>query len=154
MTRHIEQVKLYCNRQATRNTASLISQLARIDNRLASMHFKTLEDLNKMHEDKNPTIINKLGNWFKYVANDIEDRLHNNKQYYQSKVTAESLVKVVEVLQQTSTNLAQNNQVQEGLNNSCQMLTNSNKQEQRVNHSALQVQSLILRHECLMYVLT
>ncbi|WP_342272346.1 hypothetical protein [Candidatus Tisiphia endosymbiont of Parasteatoda lunata] len=24
----------------------------------------------------------------------------------------------------------------------------------RVNHSALQVQSLILRHECLMYVLT
>ncbi len=114
MTRHIEQVKLYCNRQATRNMASLISQLARIDNRLASMHFKTLEDLNKTHEDKNPTIINKLGNWFKYVANDIEDRLHNNKQYYQPKVTAESLVKVVEVLQQTSMNLAQNNQLQKG----------------------------------------
>jgi Ti-type conjugative transfer relaxase TraA len=133
MTRHVEQVKLYCNRQATRNMASLISQLARIDDRLASMHFKTLEDLNKMHEDKNPTIINKLGNWFKYVANDIEDRLHNNKQYYQPKVTAESLVKVVEVLQQTSMNLAQNNQLQEGLNNSCQMLTNSNKQERRIN---------------------
>jgi Ti-type conjugative transfer relaxase TraA len=132
MTRHVEQVKLYYNRQATRNMASLISQLARIDNRLASMHFKTLEDLNKMHEDKNPTIINKLGNWFKYVANDIEDRLHNNRQYYQPKVTAESLVKVVEVLQQTSMNLTQNDQLQGGLNNSCQMLTNSNKQKPKI----------------------
>ncbi len=133
MTRHVEQVKLYCNRQATRNMASLISQLARIDNRLASMHFKTLEDLNKMNEDKNPTIINKVGDWFKYVANDIEDRLHNNKQYYQQTVKAESLVKVVEVLQQTSINLAQNNQLQEGLNNSGKMLTNSNKQEPKIN---------------------
>ncbi|WP_342271608.1 hypothetical protein [Candidatus Tisiphia endosymbiont of Parasteatoda lunata] len=28
------------------------------------------------------------------------------------------------------------------------------RKAQKVNHSALQVQSLILRHECLMYVLT
>ncbi|WP_342271069.1 hypothetical protein [Candidatus Tisiphia endosymbiont of Parasteatoda lunata] len=88
---------------------------------------------NKMNENKNPTIINKVGDWFKYVANDIEDKLHNNKQYYQPKVTAESLIKVVEVLQQTSVNLAQNNQLQEGLNNFGKMLTNSNKQEPKIN---------------------
>ncbi|KJV76376.1 conjugal transfer TraA domain protein [Rickettsia hoogstraalii str. RCCE3] len=35
MTRHIEEVKLYYNRKATRNMVSLISQLSKIDNRLS-----------------------------------------------------------------------------------------------------------------------
>ena len=32
MTRHIEDVKLYCNRESTKNIGSLISQLSKSDN--------------------------------------------------------------------------------------------------------------------------
>ena len=62
MTRHIEEVKLYYNRESTRNMASLISQLSKIDNRLASINFKTLEELVAIQETKstNPNIMDKV----------------------------------------------------------------------------------------------
>ncbi len=93
MTRHIEEVKLYYNRKATRNMASLISQLSKIDNRLSSINFKTLEELLAVQESKSPNIIDKVGNWFKGVVEDIKDRLHSNDNYYHLRVKLEHLLK-------------------------------------------------------------
>jgi|GEM_PF-5259193 len=122
MTRHIDEVKLYYNREATRNMASLISQLGKIDNSLASIQFKTLEELIALQETNNPSVMNKVGNWFKRVVEDIGDRLHSNENYYRLRVKLEPITKVAE---QTSSNLATGHQAQEELKNSYSNLTNN-----------------------------
>ena len=78
MTRHIKEVKLCYSIEVTRNIASLISQLSKIDSRLSSINFKTLEELVAIQDQENtsPNIINKVGHWFKGVIEDIQDRLH------------------------------------------------------------------------------
>ncbi len=59
-----------------------------------------------VQETNNPNIIDKVGNWFKGVVEDIKDRLHSNDNYYQLKVKSEPPAKVAEILRSTSTNLA------------------------------------------------
>ncbi|MCZ6924021.1 MAG: AAA family ATPase [Rickettsia endosymbiont of Ixodes persulcatus] len=135
MTRHIEEVKLYYNRKATRNTASLISQLSKIDNRLSSINFKTLEELVAIQEQENksPNVINKVGNWFKTVVEDIGDRLHSNDNYYRLRVRSRSSAKVAEILRSTSTNFATSHKAQEERKSSSYNLTNCNKQDTTIS---------------------
>ncbi|KJV76634.1 AAA domain protein [Rickettsia hoogstraalii str. RCCE3] len=121
MTRHIEEVKLYYNRKATRNMVSLISQLSKIDNRLSSINFKTLEELLAVQESKSPNIIDKVGNWFKGVVEDIKDRLHSNDNYYRLRaklapaeiIKSEPATKVVAIVRNTSVNPATSHKAQE-----------------------------------------
>ncbi len=133
MTRHIEEVKLYYNRKATRNMASLISQLSKIDNRLSSINFKTLEELLAVQESKSPNIIDKVGNWFKGVVEDIKDRLHSNDNYYHLRVKLEPPAKVAEILRSTSTNLATSHKAQEERKSSSYNLKNCNKQDTTIS---------------------
>ncbi|QWB86753.1 RecBCD enzyme subunit RecD [Rickettsia parkeri] len=131
MTRHIEEVKFYYNRKATRNMASLISQLSKIDNRLSSINFKTLEELVAIQdqENKSPNIIDKVGDWFKGVVEDIKDRLHSNDNYYQPKVKSDPPAKVAEILGSTSTNLATSHKAQEEPKTSCDNLKHYNPKD-------------------------
>ncbi|WP_410528070.1 toprim domain-containing protein [Rickettsia tamurae] len=135
MTRHIEEVKLYYNKDSTRNIASLISQLNKIDNRLSSINFKTLEELVAIQdqENKSPNIIDKVGNWFKGVVEDIKDRLHSNDNYYHLRVKLEPPAKVAEILGSTSTNLATSHKVQEERTRSSYNLKNCNKQDTTIS---------------------
>ncbi len=128
MTRHIEEVKLYYNRKATRNMVSLISQLSKIDNRLSSINFKTLEELLAVQESKSPNIIDKVGNWFKGVVEDIKDRLHSNDNYYHLRISSRPPAKVAEILRSTSTNFATSHKAQEEQKSSSDNLNNCNKQ--------------------------
>ncbi len=135
MTRHIEEVKFYYNRKATRNMASLISQLSKIDNRLSSINFKTLEELVAIQdqENKSPNIIDKVGDWFKGVVEDIKDRLHSNDNYYHLRVRSRSSAKVAEILRSTSTNFATSHKAQEERKSSSYNLTNCNKQDTTIS---------------------
>ncbi|AFC70015.1 conjugal transfer protein TraA [Rickettsia amblyommatis] len=135
MTRHIEEVKLYYNRKATRNMASLISQLSKLDNRLSSINFKTLEELVAIQdqENKSPNIIDKVGDWFKGVVEDIKDRLHSNDNYYLLRVSSRPPAKVAEILRNTSTNLATSHKAQEERKSSSYNLTNCNKQDTTIS---------------------
>ncbi|WP_392506558.1 AAA family ATPase [Rickettsia sp. 2024-CO-Wats] len=135
MTRHIEEVKLYYNKDNTRNIASLISQLSKIDNRLSSINFKTLEELVAIQdqENKSPNIIDKVGNWFKGIVEDIKDRLHSNDNYYQPKVKSEPPAKVLEILRSTSSNFATSHKAQEEQKSSSYNLTNCNKQDTTIS---------------------
>ncbi|KJV62566.1 AAA domain protein [Rickettsia amblyommatis str. Ac/Pa] len=133
MTRHIEEVKLYYNREATRNIASLISQLSKIDNRLSSINFKTLEELLAVQESKSPNIIDKVGNWFKGVVEDIKDRLHSNDNYYHLRVRSRPPAKVAEILRSTSTNFVTIHKAQEERKSSSCNLNNCNKQDTTIS---------------------
>ncbi|ABV84883.1 AAA family ATPase [Rickettsia massiliae] len=135
MTRHIEEVKFYYNRKANRNMASLISQLSKIDNRLSSINFKTLEELVAIQDQKNksPNIIDKVGNWFKGVVEDINDRLHSNDNYYHLRISSRPPAKVAEILRSTSTNLATSHKAQEERKSSSYNLTNCNKQDTTIS---------------------
>ncbi|WP_419234815.1 AAA family ATPase [Rickettsia endosymbiont of Nabis limbatus] len=135
MTRHIEEVKLYYNKDSTRDMASLISQLSKIDNRLSSINFKTLEELVAIQdqENKSPNIINKVDDWFKGVVEDIKDRLRSNDNYYHLKVRSRSPAKVAEILRSTSTNFAASHKAQEEQKSSSYNLTNCNKQDTTIS---------------------
>ncbi|XVN41400.1 MAG: AAA family ATPase [Rickettsia endosymbiont of Argas persicus] len=133
MTRHIEEVKFYYNRKATRNMVSLISQLSKIDNRLSSINFKTLEKLLAVQESKSPNIIDKVGNWFKGVVEDIKDRLHSNDNYYHLRISSRPPAKVAEILRSTNTNLAISHKAQEERKSSSYNLTNCNKQDTTIS---------------------
>ncbi|WP_410526147.1 AAA family ATPase [Rickettsia endosymbiont of Orchestes rusci] len=133
MTRHIEEVKLYYNRKATRNMASLISQLSKIDNRLSSINFKTLEELLAVQESKSSNIIEKVDDWFKGVVEDIKDRLHSNDNYYHLRISSRPPAKVAEILGSTSTNLATSHKAQEERKSSSYNLTNCNKQDTTIS---------------------
>ncbi|KJV78084.1 toprim domain protein [Rickettsia hoogstraalii str. RCCE3] len=133
MTRHIEEVKLYYNRESTRNMASLISQLNKIDNRLSSINFKTLDELVAIQDQKNKSLIDKVGNWFKGVVEDLKDRLHSNDNYYRLRVSSRPPAKVAEILRSTSTNLATSHKAQEEQKNSSYNLTNCNRQDTTIS---------------------
>ncbi len=115
--------------------ASLISQLSKIDNRLSSINFKTLEELVAIQdqENKSPNIIDKVGDWFKGVVEDIKDRLHSNDNYYHLRVKLEPPAKVAEILRSTSTNLATSHKAQEERKSSSYNLKNCNKQDTTIS---------------------
>ena len=135
MSRHVEEVKLYYNRESSKSTSSLIYQLARADDRAASINFKTLEDLvklqgnsqgnNQKNKNHGHSIMAKVGGWFRSMVDDISDKLHSNESYYRPKIKSELPAKVVEVLEQANTNLAPSGQVQE-LKTTPQVFNNSN----------------------------
>ncbi len=135
MTRHIEEVKLYYNMDNTRNIGSLISQLSKSDNNLSSINFKTLEELVAIQgqENKSHNIINKVGNWFKGVIEDIQDRLHSNDNYYRLRAKSEPPETVAAIVRNTSVNPATSHQSQEeqksSADNSADNLKNCNKQD-------------------------
>ncbi|HJD59011.1 MAG TPA: AAA family ATPase, partial [Rickettsia endosymbiont of Ceroptres masudai] len=114
MTRHIEEVKLYYNMDNTRNIGSLISQLSKIDNNSASINFTTLEELRAIQgqENKSHNIINKVGNWFKGIIEDIYDRLHSNDNYYHPKISSNTAIKIKNIFGETK-NFYQHHNTQE-----------------------------------------
>ncbi|WP_445668652.1 toprim domain-containing protein [Orientia tsutsugamushi] len=95
MTRYIENLKLYCNKEATKSINSLINQLSRPNERSASITLKTAHDLEK--ERTKPTVFSKVENWFKSIINDINDRSHVNEEYYYFTAKPEEEAKVEKV---------------------------------------------------------
>ncbi|WP_371220454.1 AAA family ATPase [Orientia tsutsugamushi] len=95
MTRHIENLQLYCNKEATKSINSLINQLSRPNEKSASITLKTAHDLEK--ERTKTTVFSKIENWFKSIINDINDRSHVNKEYYHFTAKPEEEAKVEKV---------------------------------------------------------
>ncbi|WP_109234471.1 AAA family ATPase [Orientia tsutsugamushi] len=95
MTRYIENLKLYCNNEATKSINSLINQLSRPNEKSASITLKTAHDLEK--ERTKPTVFSKVENWFKSIINDINDRSHVNEEYYYFTAKPEEEAKVEKV---------------------------------------------------------
>nr|WP_284524772.1 AAA family ATPase [Orientia tsutsugamushi] len=95
MTRHIENLKLYCNKEATKSINSLINQLSRPNEKSASITLKTAHDLEK--ERTKTTVFSKVENWFKSIINDINDRSHVNEEYYYFTAKPEEEAKVEKV---------------------------------------------------------
>ncbi|KJV50869.1 toprim domain protein [Orientia tsutsugamushi str. Gilliam] len=95
MTRHIENLKLYCNNEATKSINSLINQLSRPNEKSASITLKTAHDLEK--ERTKTTVFSKVENWFKSIINDINDRSHVNEEYYHFTAKPEQEAKVEKV---------------------------------------------------------
>ncbi|WP_252831321.1 AAA family ATPase [Orientia tsutsugamushi] len=95
MTRHIENLQLYCNKKATVSINSLINQLSRPNEKSASITLKTAHDLEK--ERTKTTVFSKIENWFKSIINDINDRSHVNKEYYHFTAKPEEEAKVEKV---------------------------------------------------------
>ncbi|BAG40902.1 putative conjugative transfer protein TraA [Orientia tsutsugamushi str. Ikeda] len=95
MTRHIENLQLYCNKEATGSINSLINQLSRPNEKSASITLKTAHDLEK--ERTKTTVFSKIENWFKSIINDINDRSHVNEEYYHFTAKPEQEAKVEKV---------------------------------------------------------
>nr|WP_108884015.1 AAA family ATPase [Orientia tsutsugamushi] len=95
MTRYIENLKLYCNKEATKSINSLINQLSRPNEKSASITLKTAHDLEK--ERTKPTVFSTVENWFKSIINDINDRSHVNEEYYYFTAKPEQEAKVEKV---------------------------------------------------------
>jgi len=93
MTRHVDEVKLYTNRESTRNMSYLISQLGRANDRLASINLMTHDELSANKAEKHSRV-DKVSNWFKSmtknIMNNISDKFYKNKEYYSSKTEAKS----------------------------------------------------------------
>ncbi|SPP24822.1 conjugal transfer protein TraA [Orientia tsutsugamushi] len=100
MTRYIENLKLYCNKEATKSINSLINQLSRPNDKSASITLKTAHDLEK--ERTKTTVFSKIENWFKSIINDINDRSHVNEEYYHFTAKPEQEAKVEKVQQENS----------------------------------------------------
>ncbi|SPR14252.1 conjugal transfer protein TraA [Orientia tsutsugamushi] len=100
ITRHIENLQLYCNKESTRSINSLINQLSRPNDKSASITLKTAHDLEK--ERTKPTVFSKIENWFKSIINDINDRSHVNKEYYHFTAKPDEEAKVEIVQQENS----------------------------------------------------
>ncbi|SPR13459.1 ATP-dependent DNA helicase [Orientia tsutsugamushi] len=99
MTRHIEKLRLYCNKEATESFNSLIYQISNLNDKSASMTLKTAEDLKQENKHKKPNSLSKICNWIKSVVTDINDRFHVNEEYYQFTPKPEQLAKVEKVQQ-------------------------------------------------------
>ncbi|WP_371218613.1 AAA family ATPase [Orientia tsutsugamushi] len=97
MTRHIENLQLYCNREATGSINSLINQLSRPNDKSASITLKTAHDLEKARTKT--TVFSKIENWFKSIIN---DRSHVNEEYYHFTAKPEQEAKVERVQQENS----------------------------------------------------
>ncbi|SPR16607.1 conjugal transfer protein TraA [Orientia tsutsugamushi] len=104
MTRHIENLKLYCNKEATKTINSLINQLSRPNEKSASITLKTAHDLEKERTKTTvfSKVFSKVENWFKSIINDINDRSHVNKEYYHFTAKPEQEAKVEKVQQENS----------------------------------------------------
>ncbi|WP_371218679.1 AAA family ATPase [Orientia tsutsugamushi] len=108
MTRHIENLQLYCNKKATASINSLINQLSRPNDKSASITLKTAHDLEKERTKTTvfSKVFSKVENWFKSIINDINDRSHVNKEYYHFTAKPEQEAKVEKVqLKDISTSL-------------------------------------------------
>ncbi|SPP24596.1 conjugal transfer protein TraA [Orientia tsutsugamushi] len=100
MTRYIENLKLYCNKEATGSINSLINQLSRPNDTSASITLKTAHDLEK--ERTKPTVFSKIEDWYKSIINDINDRSHVNEEYYYFNAKEEEEAKVERVQKENS----------------------------------------------------
>ena len=117
MTRYVEEIGLYANIATTRGVMGLVSQLARISDKSASIRFLTYEDLARYEQDKQQiqstklnsltksTILEKVGNHLRSIAINIADRLHSNSQYYQIPGNIEPKARVEEAQEQTEETL-------------------------------------------------
>ncbi|WP_252831538.1 ATP-dependent RecD-like DNA helicase [Orientia tsutsugamushi] len=108
MTRHIEKLQLYCNKEATGSINSLINQLSRPNEKSASITLKTAHDLEKERTKTTlfSKVFSKVENWFKSIINDINDRSHVNEEYYHFTAKPDQEAKVEKVqLKDISTTL-------------------------------------------------
>ncbi|WP_371253473.1 ATP-dependent RecD-like DNA helicase [Orientia tsutsugamushi] len=102
MTRHVEKLRLYCNRQATESFNSLIYQISNPNDKSASITLKTAEDLKQEQKQKKTNCFSKICNWVKSIVTDINDRSHVNEEYYQFTPKPGQLATVKRVQQENS----------------------------------------------------
>ncbi|KJW07143.1 AAA domain protein [Orientia tsutsugamushi str. UT144] len=105
MTRYVEKLRLYCNRQATESFNSLIYQISNPNDKSASITLKTAEDLKQEQKQKKTNCFSKICNWVKSIVTDINDRSHVNEEYYQFTPKPEQSAKVERVQQENSIKL-------------------------------------------------
>ncbi len=129
MTMHIEEVKLYCNRETTKNMTRLISQLSKPDNNLSSINLTTLEELREIQgqENKSHNIINKVGNWFKGIIEDIHDKSHSNDNYYHPQILSNTASKIKNIFGETKNFYQHHNTQEETKTSSCNLKHHNQK---------------------------
>ena len=114
MSRHITDLRLYCNAISTKNTGELIKQLARSDNKDASLWYKTAHDLEVSEITKNNNVLQKVGSWVKDAKVYLSDVFHTNEDYYIFEREQVGNLKVEEIL--TDANIAYQKAVGEDQN--------------------------------------
>ena len=98
MSRHINDLRLYCNSVSTKNQGYLIKQLARTDNTDASLWYKSARDLERSEITKNNNVLQKVGTWVKDTKVYLSDVFHTNEDYYTFEKEQVGNIKVEEIL--------------------------------------------------------
>ena len=79
MTRQIDDLHYYVNRNATKNEKILVEQLSRDLDRGTSLNYKIESDF----EDRDKNLLIKAKSWVKDKLVNIGDKFHQNKKYYE-----------------------------------------------------------------------
>jgi Ti-type conjugative transfer relaxase TraA len=105
MSRHVEDLRLYCNLKTTKNAQELARQMQKASSNISSLHYDTKEQRDKRFAPESTKILNKTFNkvasWVKEKSLQIGDMLHSNDDYYVFKAQESQVNKVEEVRQQT-----------------------------------------------------
>jgi hypothetical protein len=106
LTRHVEQIGLYCNKEVTKSVAHLVRQLEGVSESSSSLRFVSDEDIRnfKEHHHKQPGFFERVGGAMKSAAYSITDILHQNPEYYAYKATNDKVLQVMvdEALEEVS----------------------------------------------------
>ncbi len=79
MTRQIEDLHYYTNRNATRDERILVQQLSKDLDRGSSLSYKIESDF----EDRDKNLLTKTKSWLKDQLVNIGDKFHQNRTYYE-----------------------------------------------------------------------
>lgn len=94
MSRHVEDVHLYANRQDSHSEGKVIEQMSRDVERGASINYEVPE--------KQKGLFGKIGMWVQGRAQAVGDRIYQNPDYYVFEGKERTLNKVSEVILQES----------------------------------------------------
>jgi Ti-type conjugative transfer relaxase TraA len=111
MSRHVDDLHLYCNLENTKDAKEVAVQLSRSDSNISSMHYMTKEDLAVDKSSK--SVFGKVVGWVKQKSVILSDTFHSNADYYKFQQLEAVDNKVEKVLADTSDSF-QEMQGQEG----------------------------------------
>ena len=80
LTRHVQDIGLYINKEETKSLDHYIHQISREEGRGASLQYATLEDLQRNSKDL--TLKDKVVDTLKGGKTKLADRFHSNKEFY------------------------------------------------------------------------
>lgn len=97
LTRHVEQIGLYCNKEVTKSVAHLVRQLEGVCESSSSLRFVSDEDIANLRDQSNkqPGFFERIGGALKSAVVSIGDRVHRNPEYYQYTATNDKVSQVM-----------------------------------------------------------